>query len=327
MTGGQFRRPPVKSQKQLDQQAWFRAVNRLWSYLPASEIDLYQRATTGTPWMPRDWFVKLTARVAWAVQEDTNDILWPTGWIEKISNMLDLAGKQERGFLARTTDQWQQLPVGAINSTLTSAGPLLSPTWIPNPFVSDLTPPALTTFPNQAGPALATLAQEPGGPLDMAMTPPYDDVNYSAFVRELADPPQKYIAKIRWQCPSTTREYMAGLIIHGDNDEFRMFSTSPWETTGLERIRVSYYRAGGAIFATTFFGQIARAEEMWMRIDDDGVNFTYFLSAAGAGWVKVTSEPRNNRIGDPTTIGIALNRQRNTGNSIHQMTVLHWSIE
>lgn len=327
MTGGQFKRPPVKSQKQLDQQAWFRAVNRLWSYLPATEIDLYQRATAGTPWMPRDWFVKLTARVAWALQEEDGSILYPTGWIERISKLIDLLGTPSPAFLVRAPTLWQTLPVGVVNSTLTSQGPGVVPTWDPNPFVSDLVPPSLLTFPNETGNATSNLAQIVGGPLDFRLTPPFTGRGYAAHVRDLKDPPATYTAKIRFALNHENQDYAAGLIVHGENDEFRIFGTGNLRLTGLQRLQVRYFRADGFVFANLLLAGYARADHLWLRILDDGINFTYQISLGGAAWTTVATELRDAVIGVPTTIGIALSRQVTSGAAVANLSVEHWSTE
>lgn len=113
---------------------WLVGVTYLWKYQPAKFQDILTRATTGTPWMPRDPFISAFRGRAWSFSDGTGWVYYPKVVQQEVSRSLDTLSQTPGTMLYRSSGLW--VPVLAPSDpllVLTSAGPDEPPTWEPLP--------------------------------------------------------------------------------------------------------------------------------------------------------------------------------------------------
>lgn len=111
---------------------WLNAATYLYRYQPAKFQAALQRATEGTPWMPRDIFISALRGRAWSFSDENGRRYYPMAYRVDVSQSLDSIAQLEGQLLVRGESLWMALDPGALGLVLTSNGPSLPPSWQTN---------------------------------------------------------------------------------------------------------------------------------------------------------------------------------------------------
>lgn len=222
---------------------------------------------------------------------------------QDLSLLLDALGQQPGDMLVRGPTVWNSLPAGQAGWVLTSAGPLLQPAWLPNNPFSPLLPPALTEFPNLFGNAALVKEAGAAGSFCMALDGTPVTNTLDAYTKPLPAPPRTYTAFVTG-IVHTPVAYQHGLVLM-DAASPRLLTIGLRGTANADKaaMTVRRWNSTGSIASEPWFVAYNGSVQIWMRIVDDGVNFTFQFSAGGAAWITAFSEARTAWLTTPDRIG------------------------
>ena len=90
---------------------WFRQAQYLWRYIDPKTQQMFQEATKGTPYMPRDLFTQMLAgRFAWFRRPDGETIVTQPSKTD-VSYSLDAISQTPGDMLLRTANGWEGVPL------------------------------------------------------------------------------------------------------------------------------------------------------------------------------------------------------------------------
>lgn len=124
------KRGKPKSQKQRDQNEWFRQASWAMKYMPPEFHAQAEILTAGTPLLPRDVLMMAMAGRLYGVVLPGGQRLYPMSFVTDVSESLDALGLAPGSVLARGQDRWHALVPNQSGLVLTSVENAL-PEWLP----------------------------------------------------------------------------------------------------------------------------------------------------------------------------------------------------
>jgi hypothetical protein len=300
-------RGPATNPVQREWIQWFKDANLCAKYSAPVDHNSAIDMTTGTPLYPRDVQIMAMRGRLWILEFLDGKKMFSVAVMSDVSESMDAIGQTLGDILTRGSSYWQVIPAGPVGHVLTSQGLSALPAWqVSGGGGNPYTPPALADFPVWVNQSDCTTYVAPAGPL-VLLRPGGTAVNsVSGVFRSMLPFPVSYITGVKFMSGDYSSPG-AGLSIYDIASTRVITYRLRWETAGkTASIGIDRWTNPTTYSTSARRWSFTNNDIFWLKISDDGTNFTFYYAIELGAWQPFHQELRNAWCTVPTNIGLVL---------------------
>lgn len=286
---------------------WLSQADTLWKYQPDVFVRAALSAARGTPQMPRDLFISAIRGRLFMLTLDTGRRMFPMCAVRDVSQSLDVLSQDKGSILYRDDNIWKPLGPGQDGQAITWSAALGRPTWgPPTPGGDVYTPPNIADFPLLIGTPPPTLEKAFTGPLVLGRAAAGIGTNLSAALHTLTAPPHRYTIGL-FHIAELITNNMWGMVLY-DSATARCvaFVYRMLTPTSAPRLSIDTWNTPISYQTTVVFKVVTHQNALFLRIQDDGTNFLFQISADDANWKTAATVGRTAWLANPSHAGFGV---------------------
>lgn len=303
---------------------WFTQAMILYRAMPSQFLRELRRAGRGNAQFPRDLALASMRGTLWTYTTTEGFTRYPMAAYTKVSASLDTIAQVPGSILVRGAELWTYLPPSAVAGRVLTAGePGELPSWAETGGGGNYTPPIVSDFPTLIGTPSPTLEQATTGPLTLRKSAAGATANVAGAFKALNTPPGTYTIAVRMAAQLVSARRVGIALRDSNSGRVLTFAFFYNSTTTQPALVIEHWNSPTSFNTQQFTILVTDTAPIFLRIVDDGTNFTFQWSADCGSWSTVTTRPRYNWLVAPDQIGFVIG---NTGaeSIASTLAVLHY---
>lgn len=302
------RRRPTVHPTVAQQMSDFTQANILWRYIHPEIQKTFINAARGTPWLPRDWFLKTLYGTALSiVNPENNREYFSMATRQAVSDSLKAISQDVGALLTWNGTLYVPIKPVSAGQVLTSQGADQLPAWAPPGSVGDypLTPPDLSDFGTWVNQGNAVAEDGPLGLCFSGQNAAAHSVR--ARVKTLAASPSNYV--FGFNLSNITGGFSSGGIALRDSATGRLvtWGVQQQTQTAPSVFIVRHMNSPTSNNSDVITQANTQVGNVFFRVVDDGSNFRFQYSQGGAAWIELYFESRTAWLASPNQVGPHIN--------------------
>jgi len=303
---------------------WFRQALLAYRALPGEFKRELLKAGRGQPQFPRDLAVASMRGTLWSYRSSEGMVRYPMAAYSKVSASLDTIAQLPGSILYRGKLLWEYVtaPSGD-NYVLAWNDAAKVPLWAQLVSGAGYSPPDPDDFPTLVSATTMALEQSPTGPLVLVREPNNATANCGLALRALRPPPAAYTFGLRVAAQHGNGRGAVIVVRDSSSGKFLSFSWLYTTSSSVPALVIERWNSeNGTALGVTSRAFLATAP-LFLRIEDDGTDFHFLVSADAAGWCELGTHPRTSFTAAPDQIGFGL-RTAFVENIPSSVSVIHF---
>lgn len=300
--------PTVKQQM-----ADFTQANILWRFIHPEFQKTFINAAKGTPWLPRDWFLKTLYGTAFSIVNPENGReYFSMATRQGVSDSLLALSQDPGALLTFNGTLWVPIKSASAGQVLTSQGVDQVPEWAPPAGAGDypLTPPDAADFPTWVNQGDAVAEDGVEGLCMSASGGGADDLRL--ILKAMP------IVATTWIVKARTTSYDGGEprigLCFRDSSSGRIWGAGfGWRSSSdTQRLILARWNSPTSFNSADFGQDISSGQDLYIKCVDDLTNMTFSWSVGGGAWRQMYSGSRTAWLASVDQLGFFLNPSAQT---------------